>query len=160
MSSATNPTATGVNVTASPHDPLAGRFQIAVEQCDVDDKKRLVRYRTHWTKWMSWYRYNTSEPHSIESQIHHMLFNDLTLSAAEKRWIFQPEQVSQNHMISAQTHGTHCNPQRTIHARINNPSCDGALVAILLASPSQVRAPVPPEPMRQRGSDEVRHTLG
>ena len=81
MSSAANPTATGVKVTASPHDPLAGRFQIAVEQCDVDDKKRLVRYRTYWTKWMSWYRYNTSEPHSIESQIHQMLFSDLTYLA-------------------------------------------------------------------------------
>lgn len=81
MSSAANPTATGVKVTASPHDPLAGRFQIAVEQCDVDDKKRLVRYRTYWTKWMSWYRYNTSEPHSIESQIHQMLFSDLTYRA-------------------------------------------------------------------------------
>jgi hypothetical protein len=81
VSSAANPTATGVKVTASPHDPLAGRFQIAVEQCVVDDKKRLVRYRTYWTKWMSWYRYNTSEPHSIESQIHQMLFSDLTYRA-------------------------------------------------------------------------------
>lgn len=77
MTSAADPTA-GMTVTPVPTDPLGDRFQIPVEKCQVEDKKRLAQYRSYWKKWMQWYSHGTSEPHSIESQIHQMLFDDLT----------------------------------------------------------------------------------
>src|ERR1700693_2680699 len=58
------------------------RFQIPINNCDVDDKERLAQYRKHWLTWMSWYEHTSEEPHSIESQIHRMLFNDLTYRAS------------------------------------------------------------------------------
>lgn len=67
-----------MTVTAVPDDPLAKRFQTPIEKCEVDDKNRLAEYRSHWKKWMQWYSHGTAEPHSIESQIHQMLFDDLT----------------------------------------------------------------------------------
>lgn len=60
----------------------AKRFQIPIDNCDVDDKERLAQYRKHWLTWMSWYEHTPDEPHSIESQIHRMLFNDLTYRAS------------------------------------------------------------------------------
>src|SRR5271163_1931904 len=59
----------------------AGRFQIPIDECDVDNKEKLAQYRQHWLKWMSWYEHRPDEPHSIESQIHQMIFNDLTYRA-------------------------------------------------------------------------------
>jgi len=65
-------------------DPLAARFEIPVEDCDVpdQDKPKLNQYRTKWKQWMSWYGYGSSEPHSIQQQIHQMLFSDITYRAA------------------------------------------------------------------------------
>lgn len=60
----------------------ATRFSISICDCDVVNKEKLARYREHWRKWMSWYEHTPEEPHSIESQIHRMLFNDLTYRAS------------------------------------------------------------------------------
>jgi hypothetical protein len=59
----------------------AQRFRVPIDQCDVHDKANLVRYREHWLKWMSWYEHTAGEPHSIESQIQRMIFNDLAYRA-------------------------------------------------------------------------------
>jgi hypothetical protein len=77
MTSTADPTA-ALTVKPAPTDPLGNRFQTPVEKCEVIDTKRLARYRLHWKKWMQWYSHGSSEPHSIESQIHQMLFDDLT----------------------------------------------------------------------------------
>lgn len=70
-----------VSVKTAQQNPLAYRFKVAVEQCDVAEKPNLVQYRRKWTEWMSWYGYGALEPNSIQSQIHRMLFNDLTYRA-------------------------------------------------------------------------------
>jgi hypothetical protein len=77
MTAGSSPTS-GMTVTAVPSDPLAKRFQTPIEKCEVEDKKRLAEYRFHWQKWMQWYSHGTSELHSVESQIHQMVFDDLT----------------------------------------------------------------------------------
>jgi hypothetical protein len=59
----------------------ASRFRVPVKECDVHEKQKLVRYRQKWMQWMAWYEHSESEPNSIESQIHRMLFNDLTYRA-------------------------------------------------------------------------------
>src|SRR5450759_2357155 len=59
----------------------ATRFKVAISNCDVNEKQKLVRYRQKWMQWMAWYEHSESEPNSIESQIHTMLFNDLTYRA-------------------------------------------------------------------------------
>ncbi|MBB6144310.1 hypothetical protein HNQ77_002262 [Silvibacterium bohemicum] len=58
--------------------PLKDRFEVPAQECDVHDKRNLESYRTLWRKWMSWYDHSPDEPHSIEQQLHTMLFNDLT----------------------------------------------------------------------------------
>jgi hypothetical protein len=65
------------------NDSLAAeRFRIPINDCnDVNDKKNLARYRQLWTKWMSWHQHTSDEPHSIESQINRMIFNDLIYRA-------------------------------------------------------------------------------
>ncbi len=65
------------------NDSLAAkRFYIPINGCkDVKDKKNLSRYRQLWTKWTSWHQHASDEPHSIESQINRMIFNDLTYRA-------------------------------------------------------------------------------
>ena len=60
----------------------AQRFRVPIDQCDVHGKKTLIRYRECWLKWMSWYEHTPNEPHSIESQIQRMIFNDLTYRAS------------------------------------------------------------------------------
>lgn len=64
-------------------DSLAAkRFCIPINDCkDVKDKKNLGRYRQLWPKWISWHQHSSDEPHSIESQINRMIFNDLTYRA-------------------------------------------------------------------------------
>ncbi len=59
----------------------AKRFEVPIADCEVDNKNKLTQYRQHWLRWMSWYKHDPGEPHSIESQIHTMLFNDLTYRA-------------------------------------------------------------------------------
>ena len=81
MTPETNSPVSRVTVTPLSQDLSEKRFAVAVENCDVDDKKALVQYRNKWKQWMSWYSYSASEPHNIESQIHQMLFNDLTYRA-------------------------------------------------------------------------------
>jgi AbiU2 len=66
------------SVKAVNQNPCANRFTIAASDCDVNNKQKLLRYRDKWFEWMKWYEHNDSEPNSIESQIHRMLFNDLT----------------------------------------------------------------------------------
>ena len=51
------PPATRVSVQVALHNPLADRFNVAVEKCDVKEKQNLVRYRKKWMEWMSWYAY-------------------------------------------------------------------------------------------------------
>ena len=48
---------------------LTKRFTAPIETCEVDDKKKLKKYRRLWAKWMSWYEHRPDEPNSIESQI-------------------------------------------------------------------------------------------
>jgi hypothetical protein len=57
------------------------RFSAPISTCQVDEKNKLNTYRQLWVKWMSWYELAPGEPHSIESQIHQMIFNDLTYRA-------------------------------------------------------------------------------
>jgi hypothetical protein len=66
------------------NDSLAARrFCIPINDCeDAKDKKNLGRYRQLWTKWTSWHQHTSDEPHSIESQINRMIFNDLTYRAS------------------------------------------------------------------------------
>jgi hypothetical protein len=71
-----------MTVTIATQNPLAERFQVPIDKCEVVEKDGLVRYRQKWLQWMSWYQHSDSEPHSIESQIHRMFFNDLTYRAA------------------------------------------------------------------------------
>lgn len=61
--------------------PTAGRFAAPINTCEVDDKNQLNTYRQLWVKWMSWYEHTPGEPHSIESQINQMIFNDLAYRA-------------------------------------------------------------------------------
>jgi hypothetical protein len=61
--------------------PITGRFSAPINTCQVDEKNKLNTYRQLWVKWMSWYEHTPGEPHSIESQIHQMIFNDLTYRA-------------------------------------------------------------------------------
>jgi len=75
-----DPSANRVTVTIASQSPLPSRFEVPVERCEVVDKKRLAQYRQKWMQWMTWYQ-GDSEPHSIESQIRTMLFNDLTYRA-------------------------------------------------------------------------------
>jgi hypothetical protein len=58
--------------------PMKDRFEVPAQECDVHDKRKLESYRALWRKWMSWYDHSPDEPHSIEQQLHTMLFNDLT----------------------------------------------------------------------------------
>jgi hypothetical protein len=60
---------------------ITGRFSIPINTCQVDEKNKLNTYRQLWLKWMSWYEHTPGEPHSIESQIHQMIFNDITYRA-------------------------------------------------------------------------------
>ena len=88
-----------MTVSPVPADSLENRFQTPVEKCQVEDKEGLAQYRSHWKKWMQWYSHGTSEPHSIESQIHQMLFDDLTYrSIASVR-----ESVAADDAISARS---------------------------------------------------------
>src|ERR1017187_2995673 len=72
---------TPLTVTLVDQNPWATRFRVPVHECDVIAKKTLEQYRDNWRKWISWYRRSPSEPHSIEAQIHRMLFNDITYRA-------------------------------------------------------------------------------
>lgn len=74
--SVSSPLATLVN-----QNPWANRFKVPVDECDVIAKNTLEQYRANWMKWISWYRHDPAEPHSIEAQIHTMLFNDITYRA-------------------------------------------------------------------------------
>jgi hypothetical protein len=67
---------------AAPQPLAAGRFTTPINDCQVDNKSNLNTYRQLWRKWMSWYEHTPGEPHSIESQIHQMIFNDLTYRAS------------------------------------------------------------------------------
>lgn len=75
------PSANRMAVEVVDQRPSATRFKVAVSNCDVNEKQKLVRYRQKWLQWMAWYEHSDSEPNSIESQIHRMLFNDLTYRA-------------------------------------------------------------------------------
>jgi hypothetical protein len=57
---------------------MKDRFEVPAQECDVHDKRKLESYRALWRKWMSWYDHSSAEPHSIEQQLHTMLFSDLT----------------------------------------------------------------------------------
>jgi hypothetical protein len=58
--------------------PMKDRFEVPAQECDVQDKRKLESYRALWRKWMSWYDHSPDEPHSVEQQLHTMLFSDLT----------------------------------------------------------------------------------
>ncbi len=77
----------------------AKRFQVSIDDCDVADKKKLIQYRERWLAWMSWYEHAPDRPHSIESQIHRLLFNDLTYRAS----VSVRESVASEIAISART---------------------------------------------------------
>ena len=70
-----------ISLATANTDPLAARFEVPVENCDVHDKLKLNQYRVKWKQWMSWYGYGSSEPHNIQQQIHQILFNDITYRA-------------------------------------------------------------------------------
>ncbi len=53
------------------------RFKTPIAECDVEDKRKLESYRALWLKWMRWYDHSPSEPNTIESQLHSLMFNDL-----------------------------------------------------------------------------------
>lgn len=80
MESGFNSLTTAVTVKAE-QNPLADRFKIDANDCDVEDKAKLTQYRLKWQQWMSWYGYGSPELHNIQAQIHQMLFNDLTYRA-------------------------------------------------------------------------------
>lgn len=79
--------------------PRKDRFEVPIAQCDVMDKKKLEAYRAHWRRWMAWYEHSPQEPHSIEQQIHTMLFNDLTYRSV----VSARSSVPQETEISART---------------------------------------------------------
>jgi hypothetical protein len=81
MTTNPHPPATRISGKMANQNPSANRFKIAVKNCDVNEKQKLIRYRQKWMEWMSWYEHSDSEPNNIESQIHRMLFNDLTYRA-------------------------------------------------------------------------------
>ncbi len=81
MTADAGPPAVQIAVKTASQNPLADRFNVAVEKCDVSNKQKLVQYRKKWMDWMSWYGYGDLQPNSIETQIHRMLFNDLTYRA-------------------------------------------------------------------------------
>jgi hypothetical protein len=70
----------GTNDTAG-QTPTTRRFSAPINTCQVQEKNKLNTYRQLWLKWMSWYERSPGEPHSIESQIHRMIFDDLTYRA-------------------------------------------------------------------------------
>jgi hypothetical protein len=76
-----HPSPIRVSLEMTKQDPLADRFSVPVEGCDVNEKGKLSRYRAKWKVWMSWHGLSGSDPNSIQSQIHRMLFNDLTYRA-------------------------------------------------------------------------------
>ncbi len=80
MTSNLNSPAVGITVKAE-QNVLADRFKAAINDCEVDDKTTLARYRQKWLEWMSWYGYGSPEPNNIQTQIHRMFFNDLTYRA-------------------------------------------------------------------------------
>lgn len=53
-------------------------YRYSVEQCDVNDKERLKRYREKRAEWISWL--NGSDPHSIWRQIHLLLWDFVLFS--------------------------------------------------------------------------------
>jgi AbiU2 len=73
---------TPITLVPAGRDASATRFKVAVDQCDVSKKEKLHRYRQKWLEWMSWYELSDTQPNSIESQIHTMIFNDFTYRAA------------------------------------------------------------------------------
>jgi hypothetical protein len=81
MTTGEDSASTPLKVTLVDQNPWANRFKVPVHECDVIAKKTLAQYRDNWMKWISWYRHDPSEPHSIEAQIHRMLFNDITYRA-------------------------------------------------------------------------------
>lgn len=82
MTLPSDPSENSISVTLVNPSLSVRRFKVAVDDCDVNNKQDLERYRKKWLEWMSWYEHSDSEPNSIESQIHGMLFNDLTYRAA------------------------------------------------------------------------------
>lgn len=78
----TNPGSQAVGIAVKgEQNVLSDRFKTTVKDCDVVEKKNLIGYRQKWVQWMSWYGYGAPEPNNIQTQIHRMLFNDLTYRA-------------------------------------------------------------------------------
>lgn len=81
MSDDQNSTRMNVSLQMPNQDPLANRFSVPPERCEVNQKERLKPYRAKWRVWMSWHGLSDSDPNSIQAQIHRMLFNDITYRA-------------------------------------------------------------------------------
>lgn len=53
-------------------------YKYEIEQCDIDDKERLRRYREKRAEWIAWL--NGRDPHSIWRQIHLLLWDFVLFS--------------------------------------------------------------------------------
>jgi hypothetical protein len=53
------------------------RYKCHPEECDVEDRAKLVEYRAKREKWLEWYEVHKNEPNSIQQQIFSMIFIDL-----------------------------------------------------------------------------------
>ena len=52
-------------------------YTSTVEECDVKDRRALIRYRAKREEWLRWYELRDSEPNSIQQQIFSMIFLDV-----------------------------------------------------------------------------------
>jgi len=59
--------------------PLAPstEYKCTVEECDVEDRIALDKYRAKREEWLRWYDLGSDEPNSIQRQIFSMIFLDL-----------------------------------------------------------------------------------
>jgi hypothetical protein len=63
-------------MATTPISSTAG-YTFAVEECDVEDRDALVRYRVKRGEWLGWYELQRDEPNNIQQQIFNMLFLDM-----------------------------------------------------------------------------------
>lgn len=57
------------------------RYRARVEDCEVDDRDALLKYRVKRDLWLGWYEHSAAEPNSIQQQLFSMIFIDLTYRA-------------------------------------------------------------------------------
>lgn len=56
----------------------SSRYKTRLEECEVNNRDALIKYREKRDLWLRWYEHSGTEPHSIQEQFFSMIFVDLT----------------------------------------------------------------------------------